>query len=107
MEFSCFDKVNKNVVKAESIILKTLIKRKNLLIQILDKDNAVVITERTNYLKGIKSHFLDSGKFMQLPIHENKSINYIMNLENMLKTCFKVLSTLRTKFLIKHLMVFI
>ena len=87
--------------------MKTLIKSKDLLNQIVDKDNAVVITEHTNYLEGIKSPFLDSCKFMQLPIHENKSANYIMNLENMLKTCFKVLSTLTTKFLRKNLMVFI
>ena len=51
----------------------------------------MVITDRTKYLEGIKSLLSDSSKFIQLPIDENKWINYIINLENNLKDCFKVL----------------
>ena len=53
--------------------------------------NTVVITDRTKCLKEIKSLLLDSSKFMQLPIDKDNWINYIVNLENKLKDCFKVL----------------
>ena len=51
----------------------------------------MVITDRTEYLEGIKSLLSDSSKFIQLPIDESKWINYIINLENKLKDRFKVL----------------
>ena len=51
----------------------------------------MVITERTKCLEGIKSLLLGSSKFMQLPIDEDKWINYIINLESKLKDHFKVL----------------
>ena len=62
----------------ESIALKKLIKRKDLVIQKAGKGNTVVITDRNKYLKGIKSLFLDSSKFMRLPIDEGKWINYML-----------------------------
>ena len=51
----------------------------------------MVITDRTKYLEGIKSFHLDSSKFTQLPSDESKWTNYIINLGNKLKDCFKVL----------------
>ena len=51
----------------------------------------MVITEPTKCLEGIKSLLLGSSKFMQLPIDEDKWINYIINLESKLKDHFKVL----------------
>ena len=51
----------------------------------------MVITDRTKYLEGIKSLLSDSSKFMQLPIDQDKWINYIINLESKLKDRFKVL----------------
>ena len=56
-----------------------------------NKDNRVVITERTVYLEGIRPLLLDGRKFMQLPIDEDKWRNYIINLESKVKDCFKVL----------------
>ena len=64
------DKVEKNLSEAEFLALKNLIEHKDLVIQKADKSNTVVITDRTKYLKGIKSLLLDSSKFIQLPIHE-------------------------------------
>ena len=86
-----FDKVEKNLSEAESVSLKDLIEHKDLVIQKADKGNAVVITYRTKYLEGIKSHLSDSSKFMPLPVDEGKWLNYIINLENKLKDRFKVL----------------
>ena len=86
-----FEKVEKNLSEAESIALKNLIERKDLVIQKADKDNTVITTDRTKYLEGIKSLLSDNGKFMQLPIDEGKWLNYIINLESKLKDCFKVL----------------
>ena len=53
--------------------------------------NTVVITNHTKCLEEIKSLLLDSSKFMQLPIDKDNWINYIVNLENKVKDCFKVL----------------
>ena len=58
-----FDTVEKKS-EAESIALKNLIERKDLVIQKAGKGNTVVITDRTKYLEGMKSLRLDSSKFM-------------------------------------------
>ena len=64
---------------------------KHLVIQKEDKGNTVVITNRTKYLERIISLLSDSMTFIQLSIDESKFINYIINLENKLKDCFKVI----------------
>ena len=51
----------------------------------------MVITNRTKYLERIISLLSDSMTFIQLSIDESKCISYIINLENRLKNCFKVL----------------
>ena len=103
---SCsFDKVEKKLSEAEFLALKNLIEHKDLVIQKADKGNTVVITDRTKYLEGIKSLLLDSSKFIQLPIDEDKWINYIVNLESKLKDRFKVLKN-EEKFQKQNLIVF-
>ena len=77
--------------EAEFLALKNVIEHKDLVIQKAGKGNTVVITDGTIYLEGIKSLLLDSTKFIQLPIDEDKWINCIVNLENKLKDRFKVL----------------
>ena len=86
-----FEKFEKHLLEAESIALKSLTERKDLVIQKADKAITVVITESTKYLEGIKSLLLDSSKFMQLPIDEDKWINHIINLESKLKDRLKLL----------------
>ena len=86
-----FDKVNTNLTESESKALKELIRRKDLVIQKADKGNTVVITDRENYLKGIKSLLSDNTKFIPLNIDQNKWLNYIVNLEKKLKEHFKTL----------------
>ena len=67
-----FDKVEKNLSEAESIALKSLVERKDLVLQKEDKGNTIATTDRTKYLEGIQSLLLDSSKFMQLPIDEGR-----------------------------------
>ena len=100
-----FDKVEKHLPEVEFLALKNLTEHKDLAIQKADKGNAVVITDRTKYLEGIKSLLSDSSKFMQLPIDEDKWINYIVNLESKLKDRFKVLKN-EEKFQKQNLIVF-
>ena len=71
-----FDKVNTNLTESESKSLKELIRRKDLVIQKTYKGSTVVITDRENYLKGIKSLLS-----IPLNIDQNKWLNYIVNLE--------------------------
>ena len=70
-----FDKVNTNLTESESKALKELIRRKDLVIQKADKGNTVVITDRENYLKGIKSLLSDNIKFKPLNIDQSKWSN--------------------------------
>ena len=100
-----FNKVDKNLSAAKSIELRTLNKRKNLIIQKTYKGNTAVITECTKYLEEIKSLLPECSKFMQLPIDEDKWINYIINTESKLKDYFKV-PEVRTKFQKNNLIVF-
>ena len=86
------DKVNKNLSDVETAALKNLDKWKDLVSKSKDSKsrqrNTLVITKHTKYLEGIKSLLSDSTKFMQLPIDEDKWINYI-NLRIKLKDRFK------------------
>ena len=86
-----FDRVEKDLSEVEFLALKNLIEHKDLVIQKADKGNTVVITDRTKYLEGIKSVLLDSSKFIQHPIDEDKWINCIVNLESKLKDRFKTI----------------
>ena len=49
----------------------------------------VVITNRKNYLKGMKSLLSDNSKFIQLNIDISKWLNYIVDLEKKLKEHFQ------------------
>ena len=86
-----FDKVNTNLTESEFKALKELIRCKDLVIQKAEKSNTVVITDRENYLKGIKSLLSDNTKFMPLNIDQNKWLNYIVNVEKKLKEHFETL----------------
>ena len=86
-----FDKVDTNLTESESKSLKELIRRKDLVIQKANKGNTVVITDRENYLKDIKSLLSDNTKFIPLNIDQNKWLNYIVNVEKKLKEHFKTL----------------
>ena len=67
-----FYKVNANLTEAEPKALKELIRCKDLVIQKTDKGNNVVITDRENYMKGIKSLLSDNTKFISLNIDQSK-----------------------------------
>ena len=73
-----FEKLKKKLSQAEFLDLKNLIEHKDLVNEKADKANTVVIANRTKYLEVIKSHFLDSRKFIPLPTNEDKWINYII-----------------------------
>ena len=75
-----FDKVNTNLTECECKSLKELIQR---------KEKTVVIANRENYLKVMKSLLSDNPKFIPLNMDKNKCLNYIVNLENKLKEDFK------------------
>ena len=76
-----FDKVNTNLTESECKSLKELIQLKVLVIQKADKGNTVVITNRENYLKGMKSLLSDNSKFIPRNIYNDKCLNYIVNLD--------------------------
>ena len=63
-----FDQVNANLTRSECKSLKELIQRKDLVFQKADKGNTVVINNRENYLKGMKSLLSDNSKFIPLNI---------------------------------------
>ena len=64
LNFYIFDKVSTNLTESEFKSLKELIKSKDLVIQKVDKGNTVVITNRENYFKDMKSLLSDNSKFI-------------------------------------------
>ena len=52
--------------------------RIDLVIQKAGKGNTVVITDRENYLKGMKSLLSDNSTFVQLNIDKSKWLNYLV-----------------------------
>ena len=66
-----------------------MIQRKDLVIQKAGKGNTIVIIDRENYLRGIKSLLSDNTKFIPLIIDQSKWLNYSVNLEKKLKEHFK------------------
>ena len=63
-----FEKVNTNLTDAKCKSLKELIQILHLVIQKAGKGNSVVITDRENYLQGMKSLLSDNSKFIPLNI---------------------------------------
>ena len=86
-----FDKVNTALPESEYKSLKELIQRKDLVIQKVDNGNTVVISNRENYLKGMKSLLSDKFKFIQLSIDKSKWIKHIVNMEKKSKEHLKTL----------------
>ena len=69
--------------------LQNLMSNKNIVIQKADKGNTVVITDKDNYIKGIKNVISDTSKFELLDIPPEKYINYIVNVEKKFRKLFK------------------
>ena len=62
--------------------LKDLIKNRDLVIQIADKDNAVIILNKHDYISTMKVTFGDSPKIQKLSIDQNKVLNHIRHMKN-------------------------
>ena len=86
-----FNSVPSNLSKSEFEALKGLIESKYLVIQKSDKGNNIVVSDRENYIKGVKSLLLDNSKFTDSNIDSTKWLNYVVNLEIKLKDHFKIL----------------
>ena len=67
-----FVKVDTNLTESECKSSEELIQRKDLLIQKADKSSTVVITDRENYLKGMKSSLSNNSKFIPRNIDKSK-----------------------------------
>ena len=66
---------------------------KDLVIQKADKGNTVVINNRENYLKGIKSLLSDNSKFIPLNTDKIKWLKVFALLENTLIFCMGFLKS--------------
>ena len=64
-------------------------RNKDIIIQKTDKSNAFVITDKENYIEGVKRAISDSNKFVHLNITPDKYLNYIINVEKKIQQLFK------------------
>ena len=64
-------------------------RNKDITIQLADKDNTVVVTDKDKYTEGVKRAILDANKLFQLNITPDNFLNYIIKVEKKFKQLFK------------------
>ena len=52
-----------------------------MIIQKADKGNTVIITDKEEYIEGVKNSISDSNKIVQMNIRPKKCLNYIINVD--------------------------
>ena len=92
-----------NLPKAEFDALKSLIRNKELIIQIAEKGNTVALLNRKNYIPKMKLIFVDTSKFEKIQIDDSKALNRLIYLVNEIVQLPKRLKD-EQKFLIKSIM---
>ena len=66
-------------------------KNKELITQKVDKENAVVLINGSNYIFKMKSILKDTFKFQEIKIDESKVLNYLISIENVVISLLKIL----------------
>ena len=79
----------KNLHNVEFDALKTLLKNKDIKVQIEDKGNAVVILNRKDYVCKMKNILNDSSKFHKVYIDHDKILNPLIHMENIVTDVLK------------------
>ena len=68
-------------MKVAATSFKALKRNKDNIIQIADKGNTLVITDKDKQIEGVKRAISNSNKFVQLNITLDNYLNYIINVE--------------------------
>ena len=92
-----------NLPKAEFDALKSLIRNKELIIQIAEEGNTVALLNRKNYISKMKLIFVDTSKFKKIQIDGSKVLNRLIYLVNEIIQLLKRLKE-EQEFLIKSVM---
>ena len=66
-------------------------KNKELITQKVDKENAVVLINGSNYIFKMKSILKDTFKFQEIKIDESKVLNYLISIEKVVISLLKIL----------------
>ena len=82
-------KIEINISAEEINLLKALMGNKNIIIKKANKSNTVEITDKEKSIEGVKNAISDAKKFAQLNITPEKYLNYIIDVEKVLKQLFK------------------
>ena len=78
-----------NIIPDELKALKDLLPRKDIMIQQADKSNAVVIFNKSDYIKGMTEMLLDKDKFKKLNVKCGKELNLLLKHEDKLVSFVK------------------
>ena len=92
-----------NLPKAEFDALKSLIRNKELIIQIAEEGNTVALLNRKNYISKMKLIFVDTSKFKKIQKDDSKALNRLIYLVNEIIQLLKRLKE-EQEFLIKSIM---
>ena len=79
-----------NLTPEEFAALKLLSKSKNLIIQKLYKCSSIALIGKSNYLEKMRNILYDSSKFTQVSVAENKQLNFIVNVKNILQIFLRI-----------------
>ena len=79
--FSDNYKFENNLSAVEINSFTALMRNKNMIIQKADKGNIVIITDKEEYIEGVKNSISDSNRIVQMNIRPKKCLNYIINVD--------------------------
>ena len=79
--FSDNYKFENNLSAVEINSFTALMRNKNMIIQKADKGNTVIITDKEEYIEGVKNSISDSNKTVQMNIRPKKCLNYVINVD--------------------------
>ena len=83
-----------NLSKNEFELLCKLKNENDLVIQKVERSNAIVILDKDSYLKSVEMLLKDSSKFKNIPVTLHKNLNYVVNSE---KRVIDLLKALKSK----------
>ena len=82
---------NKSLSREEVKALNNLAKNNDLVIQKADKDNNIIVLNRSDYISKLSKILEDTSKFKRVNIEEGKALNHLIHMEERIIRLFKSL----------------
>ena len=71
---------DKNISREEVKALNNLVKNKDFVVQKADKDNYIIVLNRSDYISKLNKILEDTSKFKGVNIEEGKALNHLIHM---------------------------